>query len=1000
MMGMRSNLLTVFVFLSAASLTWAQQSFVPAVIATPGSPSSTLYGFYGGELVRSQDQGKTWTPLYITQAGLTQPPMIGFAIDPSDPSNNTLYYATALAAGSIWKSSDAGNTWTQASAGLPVSGGTVGYFKLYNDATGTYLYVQIGNHLYRSTNGATSWLLQGVLPTPSGSMIISDSARNQMYWIDTATLTVYYSFSEGGQWQPTLQVPGGAGATVASMGVPYWDPNDLYVTVNVPVSGPAVYASLDGAAFADQSGTGLGPFTKMNSAATEAAYALTTPPNAFFRTVNSGQSWQSLGVVGLQHFSATAVDPNVRTTLYGVETQLNMPNPITLIQSLDSGNSWNPISSTITPTIAKPAPSINLTLEQGAPYSAPFTVQLAENPAWQTQVTLTTSGESWLQIAAPAGSTPLADSFTISTAGLLPGVYNSTITISAPQTFNKSVSIPVQLTIEPLGALGPGYLVSTVAGNGNPAGGATTGAPTKVAVGDARAVAIDPSGNVDFSAGNRLWQLNNGQLTVLAGNGIDASNGDGSDPTNASIADPDAIAFDTSGNAYLPEYALEEVRLYSKGNISTPLFMTLFNQPVGAHTLVIDPNLFMLLPVPNGILRYDGSKLTLSIPEALSNPYSMLEDASGNLYVSDMGLNQVLEISPSGTVTVVAGMGLPGYGGDGGPAAQALLNAPAGIAFDAQGTLYIADSGNNRIRTVTKDGNIHTIAGSGLPGFAGDGLTADFASFLNPLGVAVDGSGNVYVADAGNFRLRVLTPQNTPVPQPRTNLPPIQGPNVATTLSPGSIFSLYGTNLAPPGYMNETSSNTWPRDMNGVSVTINGVAAPLYYVSPTQINGQIPFETALGTATAVIAVNGSLPAQINFPVTAAQPDVLVQGGTTQAVAINETGVENTPSTPAHPGDIEVVYLTGIGIPSPTVPTGAPSPSTLPLATINPNYTPSITLNNQQANISYLGYAPGFPALVQANFAIPQGMTGNLSLVVTVTVNGVSYASAPTFITVQ
>jgi len=246
------------------------------------------------------------------------------------------------------------------------------------------------------------------------------------------------------------------------------------------------------------------------------------------------------------------------------------------------------------------------------------------------------------------------------------------------------------------------------------------------------------------------------------------------------------------------------------------------------------------------------------------------------------------------------------------------------------------------------------------------------------------------VADAGNNRLRVLTPQNTPTPQAHA----MQGPSFATTLAPGAIFSLYGLNLAAAGTSALTTSNTWPRSINGVSISINGVYAPLYYVSPTQINGQIPFETAPGTATALIAVNGSQADQITFPVAAAQPDVLVQGGGTQAVAVNQTGAVNTASTPAHPGDEEVIYLSGIGIPSPTVPTGEPSPSSPPFAMAN--YPYSITLNGQQTRVDFLGYAPGFPALVQADFAIPAGLTGNLSLVVTV--NG--QPSAPTIITVQ
>jgi uncharacterized protein (TIGR03437 family) len=1012
MLGIRSNLLATCLVAAAPLIlsqqTLAQQTFVPTVIATPGSPSSALYGTYANELVRSQNLGSTWTPVYITQAGLPQPPILGFGIDPTN--SNTLYVATTLAAGAnlgpIWKSMDGGATWAQASSGLPLSG-TVGYFTLFTDTTGTYLYIQIGRQLYRSSNGGSLWVLQSVLPTASGSMIIATSARNIMYYIDTATLTLYYSFSEGGSFSPILTVPGGAGATIASLAVPYYDANDLYVTVNAPVTGPSVLASIDNAPFADQSGTGLGPFTQIASAAAGPTYAFTTPPNPFFRSINSGQSWQSLGIAGLQHVGPTAVDPNVRTTLYGVETDLPATAPTKLIQSIDGGNTWTPTPATITPSIAVPSlftvngnakavAMFNIALEQGASYYAPFTVETEESPVWKTPVTvtaLTNSGGSWITLGATSGSTPLSSSITISTANLAPGTYSATITLSAPQSFNQSVSIPVQLTVTPVGALGPGYTITTAAGNGSPAGSVTTGAPTSLAVGDVRAVAIDPSGNVDFSAGNRIWQLGNGQLTVLAGNGVNASNGDGTNPLAASLADPDGIAFDSSGAAYYAEFAPEIVRKYVTGGISTVLDLASFNQAVGAHTLVLDQAHFMLLPLPSGIWQFTGTKLQSVIPTALSNPYSMLEDSSGNLYVSDTGLNQVLEITPSGVVSVLAGTGLAGFGGDGGPANQAMLNAPAGIAFDSHGTLYIADSGNNRIRTVTTDGNIHTIAGSGLPGYAGDGMTADFASFSDILGVAVDASGNVYVADAGNNRLRVLTPQNTPTPQPRT-LHPMQGPNVATTLAPGAIFSLYGTNLGGPAGGALTNSTTWPRSISDVSVSINGVYAPLYYVSPTQINGQIPFETAPGTTTALIAANGSQAAQITFPVAAAQPDVLVQSGGTQAVAVNETGAVNTPSTPAHPGDEEVLYLSGIGIPSPSVPTGDPSPSAEPLA--RTNYPYSITLNGQQTRVDYLGYAPGFPALVQANFAIPAGLTGNLPLVVTV--NG--QPSAPTIITVQ
>jgi uncharacterized protein (TIGR03437 family) len=1004
---MRTTFPAVCLFFLTSTI-WAQQSFVPLVIATPGYPSPTLFGVYGGDLVLSANSGTTWTPIYITQAGLPQPPVNGFAVDPLNTDN--VYLATTIAAGTFWKSADGGNTWLQASAGLPVTGTGIDYFKAFSD-TATYLYAKIGSSLYKSSDGAKTWILQSNLPGSNGTFVIAESLRTRMYYVDNVTLTVYSTFDEGSGWAPISQVLAGTTpppSTITGIGVPYYDPNDLYVTVNFPSIGITAYGSIDGGAFTDQSLIGLGPFTKILSANNGPTYALTSPPNGLFRSTDSGQSWQSLGASGLERYTMTGIDPVVRSTLYGVETILPATAPSALVQSTDSGNTWAAIPATITPSIGKPVSMFNVTVEQGAPYSVSFIVQTVESPVWQTPVTISASGQVPITLGATAGMTPLPNSITISSTGLAPGVYSSTITISAPQTFNKTVTVPVQLTVKPLGALGPGYMIGTAAGNGNPAGTLTSGVPANVAIGDAKAVAIDPSGNLLISAGSRIWELSAGALTGLAGNGTNASSGSTTDPLSTSIADPDAIAFDSTGAAYFTEFVPERVRklIYvGSQSLSTALDLTTLNQPLGSHAIVLDPSKFMYLTLPSGILNYNGSKLALAIPvvqPAFSNPYSMIEDASGNFYVSDMALNQIIEITPAGLESVFAGTGIAGFGGDGGPATQAMLNAPAGIAFDSQGTMYIADSGNNRIRTITTDGNMHTIAGSGLPGFAGDGSTADFASFSGPLGVTVDASGNVYVADTGNNRVRMLAPQNTPAPAPQAFL----GPNKANQLAPGALFSLYGTALAPAGYSFLVSSATWPlaAPANGtgpgaVSVTINGVAAPLYYVSPTQINGQIPYETGLGSATAIITVNGSPAAQINFPVVAAAPDVLAQNGGTQAVAQNasEGYSINSPTTPAHPGDVEVVYLSGIGISNPPLTTGASAPTSPPLAVVN--YPYQITLNGQPVpacQYNFLGYAPGYTALVQADFCLPVNLTGNLSLIITV--NGQS--SVPTILSVQ
>jgi len=141
----------------------------------------------------------------------------------------------------------------------------------------------------------------------------------------------------------------------------------------------------------------------------------------------------------------------------------------------------------------------------------------------------------------------------------------------------------------------------------------------------------------------------------------------------------------------------------------------------------------------------------------LSIPSRIAIDSGGNYFISAGGLDRVFKVDPSGILTVVAGVGFRGFGGDGGPATTALLNTPSGVAMDGAGNLFIADRVNNRIRKVTAPtGIITTVAGTGGAGFFGDGGLATSAR-LNPDGVAVDGAGNLYIADRGNNRIRKVT---------------------------------------------------------------------------------------------------------------------------------------------------------------------------------------------------------------------------------------------------
>lgn len=149
----------------------------------------------------------------------------------------------------------------------------------------------------------------------------------------------------------------------------------------------------------------------------------------------------------------------------------------------------------------------------------------------------------------------------------------------------------------------------------------------------------------------------------------------------------------------------------------------------------------------------DGSQATAA---EIHNPMGIAKDASGNIYIADDYNNVIRKVNTSGVISTFAGNGTYNYSGDNGPATAAEIGDPQGVAVDASGNVYIADKGNNRIRMVDGGGTITTYAGNGTAGFLGDGGAATDAQLHNPDAVAVDPSGNVYIADLTNDRIRMV----------------------------------------------------------------------------------------------------------------------------------------------------------------------------------------------------------------------------------------------------
>ncbi|MGD0497335.1 MAG: putative Ig domain-containing protein, partial [Bryobacteraceae bacterium] len=230
-------------------------------------------------------------------------------------------------------------------------------------------------------------------------------------------------------------------------------------------------------------------------------------------------------------------------------------------------------------------------------------------------------------------------------------------------------------------------------------------------------------------------------ITTFAGNGTSDYSGDGGPAAAAQLAGPVALALDGSGNVYIAEQGC------CGGQGITP---------INHRVRKVSPGGTITTVAGNGSPGYSGDGGPAASAQ-LYFPYGLAADASGNLYIADSGNYRIRKVSASGVITTVAGNGTSGYSGDGGPATSAQLNFPYGLAADASGNLYIADSNNQRIRKVSASGIITTVAGNGTSGYAGDGGPAISAQLNFPYGLAVDTSGNLYIADSSNQRIRKVS---------------------------------------------------------------------------------------------------------------------------------------------------------------------------------------------------------------------------------------------------
>jgi trimeric autotransporter adhesin len=326
------------------------------------------------------------------------------------------------------------------------------------------------------------------------------------------------------------------------------------------------------------------------------------------------------------------------------------------------------------------------------------------------------------------------------------------------------------------------YVISTVAG-GTPA--PATGSATSVSLGLPGKVAVDPTGNVYFTALNSVYRLQSGGvLTRVAGNGRPGFSGDGGPATSAQLNSPQGLAIDKSGNIYIADTGNQRVRLVTNGVISTFAgtgiagFEGDFGNATSANlhlpsAVAVDGNgNVYIADSANNVVRIVTAGIISSFAGdyiagfagdgggviALNAPSDIALDSAGNLYIADSGNLRIREISAS-VASTFAGGGVTYT--EGGLASAVVLGNPHGVAVDSSGNVYIADSDSNKVYKVDTKGVITTVVGNGGLGFGGDGGNAVASQVNNPWSVAVDPSGNVYFVDLYNARVREVSSTGT-----------------------------------------------------------------------------------------------------------------------------------------------------------------------------------------------------------------------------------------------
>ncbi len=383
------------------------------------------------------------------------------------------------------------------------------------------------------------------------------------------------------------------------------------------------------------------------------------------------------------------------------------------------------------------SPSVAVGATSGA-QAVTLTIQSAGT---LSSIQVLTSGTPGMDFSAAGGSCSTGTSYnagqscTVAVAftAKFPGLRSGAVVLTDANGNPMATAYLTGIGVGPLSVATSGE-ITTIAGNGHLTTGTVTGSKAVDAViHEPVDEAVDGAGNVYYtdSGNNLIGKVDlNGNLTIVAGTGTSGFSSNGTPAVSAVLNSPGAILIDGAGDVFFTDSGNSAVR------------------EIVAATGLIET------VAGTGLTGYTGDG-GAAASATLNHPQGIAFDTSGNLYIADTGNNVIRKVSAAnGTISTIAGTGAGDFGGDGGPATAALLNQPYGIAFGLDGSLYVADFLNNRIRRIDTSGKISTVAGTGATAYLGDYGTALSAALDHPASVVLDAANDLFIADSENNVVR------------------------------------------------------------------------------------------------------------------------------------------------------------------------------------------------------------------------------------------------------